>query len=231
MPTKPLQNNKIKARGKTLNLRDLSTGFCVSTFDWVIGVDEVGAGCLAGPVVAAAYAYPLHEQCLESEIPVRVFDSKILPENIRNDSAAWLQQWPQGLYEICEVSNEEIDRINILRARFKAMSLGIESLLKKIPEKSKVGIFVDGSILPPEITKFHSGNINSVAITKGDAKVFAIAAASIVAKTYRDQLMQRFSKDFPHFGWSTNVGYPTPEHKAAIKQHGHTPLHRRSFAS
>ena len=169
----------------------------MSQFDWILGLDEVGAGCLAGPVVAAAFAYETRYAALE--LPVRVFDSKALSEKRRIETDSWLRQWDLANFHISEVSAEEIDEINILRARFKAMALSAQELLKKIPVNSRVGIFVDGSIMPPEISNILNQNQNAWSVVKGDSKNFAIAAASILAKTYRDNLMCELAKTYPEY--------------------------------
>lgn len=175
------------------------------------GLDEVGRGCLAGPVVAAAvilppdYTHPL------------LTDSKQLTRNQRNqlkieierDALAWA---------IAEASCAEIDEINILQASFLAMHRAVDQLLIK-PEH----LLVDGNRFVPYPMLPHT------CITKGDSLFLSIAAASVVAKTYRDDLMTRLAEEFPHYGWETNVGYPTIHHRRALHEKGPTVHHRRTF--
>ena len=121
-------------------------------------------------------------------------------------------------YEIAEVSNVEIDKINILNASFKAMHKAIASLTTR-PEL----LIIDGNRFTP-----YDG-IDHKCIIKGDSKYYSIAAASVLAKTHRDQLMRKLSEEYPHYRWETNVGYPTREHREGIKSYGISPFHRKSF--
>lgn len=175
------------------------------------GCDEAGRGCLAGPVVAAAVVLPkdYHHELLN--------DSKQLSEKLRfelrkeieRDALAWA---------IAEVSNEEIDEINILNASYKAMHLAIAQLNVQ-PEI----LLIDGN-------RFKAyQNIPHQCIVKGDAKFFSIAAASVLAKTYRDEIMLKLHRDYPAYGWAKNKGYPTPFHRKVFLQTGPTPFHRKSF--
>jgi ribonuclease HII len=175
------------------------------------GCDEVGRGCLAGPVVAAAvilpkdYAHPLLK------------DSKQLNPTQRHLLSNIIKQVALG-WAIGEASHEEIDQFNILQASFLSMHRAI-SLLKTLPEF----LLIDGNRFKP----FPS--IPHVCIVKGDAHFNAIAAASILAKTYRDAFMQRLAQQFPGYSWEKNVGYPTLAHRQAIQKLGLTPYHRQSF--
>jgi ribonuclease HII len=175
------------------------------------GLDEVGRGCLAGPVVAAAVILPKN---YENEL---LNDSKQLNkvqrQRLRNDIKAAALAWA-----IAEVSNEEIDKINILKASFLAMHRAVDQLLVR-PEH----LLVDGNRFTPYPFLPHT------CIVKGDAKFMSIAAASVLAKTYRDDLMERLAVEFPHYGWEKNVGYPTPLHRAGIREFGPCPHHRMSF--
>ncbi len=175
------------------------------------GCDEVGRGCLAGPVVAAAVILP------KNYTHTLLNDSKQLTKEERNslqldivrDALAWA---------VAEVSNEEIDEINILNASFKAMHLALDRLTVR-PDF----LLIDGN-------RFKTyGDVKFECVIKGDGKYLSIAAASVLAKNYRDDLMSRLSEEFPGYGWHTNVGYPTEEHRDGIRQLGITPLHRRSF--
>lgn len=175
------------------------------------GLDEVGRGCLAGPVVAAAVILPLdytHEFLNDSKQLTRV-QREILQEEIMREAIAWA---------VAEVDNFEIDRINILKASFLAMHLAVDKLNTK-PEH----LLVDGNRFTPYPMIPHT------CIIKGDAHYLSIAAASVLAKTYRDNLMSELALQHPHYGWETNVGYPTIHHRKAIRLHGTCSYHRMSF--
>ncbi len=175
------------------------------------GLDEVGRGCLAGPVVAAAVILPTDyaHAFLNDSKQLTVLQRNILEAEIKREALAWA---------IAEVSNEEIDRINILKASIKAMHLAVNELRVR-PEH----LLVDGNRFIPYPMIPHT------CIIKGDTKFLSIAAASVLAKCYRDQLMSRHASDYPHYGWATNVGYPTIHHRKAIAEFGSCALHRKSF--
>jgi len=175
------------------------------------GLDEVGRGCLAGPVVAAAVILPkqyTHSILNDSKQLSRV-QREMLKKDIERDALAWA---------VAEVSHEDIDRINILNASFLAMHRAVDALAIK-PEH----LLVDGNRFVPYPMIPHT------CIIKGDAHYLSIAAASVLAKTYRDDLMEQLGLEFPAYGWARNVGYPTPVHRAAIRQFGPTKYHRMSF--
>lgn len=175
------------------------------------GCDEVGRGCLAGPVVAAAVILPKryrHKQLNDSKQLGKEERLKI-QEDILKDALAWA---------VAEVSNEEIDVINILNASFKAMHLAVDQLTTR-PEL----LLIDGNRFKPYYDLPHE------CIIKGDAHYLSIAAASVLAKNYRDELMEKLSSQYPGYFWETNVGYPTLQHRDGIRQLGITPYHRRSF--
>ncbi|GAB3793891.1 ribonuclease HII [Spirosoma humi] len=175
------------------------------------GLDEVGRGCLAGPVVAAAVILPkdyTHPILNDSKQLSRV-QRELLKKDIERDALAWA---------VAEVSHEDIDRINILNASFLAMHRAVDTLAIK-PEH----LLVDGNRFVPYPMIPHT------CIVKGDAHYLSIAAASVLAKTYRDDLMEQLGLEFPAYGWARNVGYPTPVHRAAIRQFGPTKYHRMSF--
>ena len=175
------------------------------------GCDEAGRGCLAGPVVAAAVILPKHYQheLLNDSKQLGRAEREQLRFEIERDAIAWA---------VAEVSSEVIDEINILNASFKAMHLALDKLSVK-PEV----LLIDGN-------RFKSyNNIRHECIIKGDGVYLSIAAASILAKTYRDQLMQNLDAKFPGYGWMTNMGYPTSEHRDGIKKLGITLYHRKSF--
>ncbi len=175
------------------------------------GCDEAGRGCLAGPVFAAAVILPprfRHPLLNDSKLmkPEHRYE---LRELIREKALAWA---------VASVDHEEIDRINILRASFKAMHLALAQL-PILPEL----ILVDGHMFTPY------GEVPHQCMIKGDSIFASIAAASVLAKTYRDDFMKDLHLNFPEYGWLTNKGYGTLEHRRAITQFGLTPFHRRSF--
>jgi ribonuclease HII len=175
------------------------------------GCDEVGRGCLAGPVVAAAVILPkkYKHKLLTDSKQLKKIDREELEQQIKQDALAWA---------IAEVSHEEIDQINILNASFKAMHLALDQLNMR-PEF----LLIDGNRFKPyQDLKFEC-------IVKGDGKYLSIAAASVLAKTYRDDLMEKLSVHYSGYGWETNVGYPTLEHRNGIRLLGITPYHRKSF--
>jgi len=176
-----------------------------------VGLDEVGRGCLAGPVVAAAVILPK-----DFEHPI-LNDSKKLSENKRLIIEEDLKKYALG-YAVAEVSHTKIDEINILNASFLAMHLALDQL-----EIEPELLLVDGNRFKKYKDKNH------LCIVKGDAKYLSIAAASVLAKNYRDQLMANLARDFPFYGWEKNVGYPTKKHREGIKQHGASEWHRKSF--
>lgn len=175
------------------------------------GLDEAGRGCLAGPVVAAAVILPEHFDL------VGLNDSKKLNGAKREALALKIKE--QALaYAIGLVSNTEIDKINILNASFLAMHRALDQF-KKAPK----ALLIDGN-------RFKAyKDIPHTCIVKGDGKYASIAAASILAKTHRDELMQALHLEHPHYAWDRNMGYPTVAHRKAIQEHGFTPHHRLSF--
>jgi len=177
----------------------------------VAGTDEAGRGCLAGPVTAAAVVLPKHFQ---NKI---LNDSKIL--SLKNRGLLKMQIKQEALtYGVAHVFMQEIDEINILNASILAMHKALQKL-KFDPHH----IIVDGN-------KFKSyKEIPHECIIKGDGKYMSIAAASILAKTYRDDFMEKIHEEFPMYNWKKNKGYPTKEHRAAIEKYGITKYHRKSF--
>lgn len=175
------------------------------------GVDEVGRGCIAGPVVAAAVVLP------KDYFHPKLTDSKQLSATARNAIKFDIEKHALA-FAIAEVSHTDIDKINILQASFRAMHLAINQLSTK-PEL----LLIDGN----RFLKYP--NIDHQCIIKGDSKFFSIAAASVLAKCYRDNLMENLAKSYPQYGWHTNMGYPTSAHRKAIIQYGITPWHRLSF--
>ncbi|MCU0318145.1 MAG: ribonuclease HII [Amoebophilaceae bacterium] len=175
------------------------------------GCDEVGRGCLAGPVVAAAVILPksFFHPLLNDSKQLTPAQRQLLSEIIRQRAVAWA---------VGEASAQEIDQYNILRASYLAMHRAI-ALLQPPPAL----LLIDGNCFR------HYLKIPHRCIVKGDAKLAPIAAASVLAKTHRDALMHQLAQDFPGYGWESNVGYPTRMHRRAIQKLGTTPHHRRSF--
>lgn len=176
------------------------------------GCDEAGRGCLAGPVVAAAVILP------EDFDPNWVADSKKLTARQRDEAAVLVREKALA-WAVAVVDNEEIDRINILKASFLAMHKAVDQLLLR-PQL----LVIDGN-------RFYSyPGIPHECIVEGDDKVASISAASILAKTHRDALMDQLHIEYPQYGWIRNKGYGTPYHHQAIRDFGITPYHRRSYA-
>ncbi len=175
------------------------------------GLDEVGRGCLAGPVVAAAVILPrdYRHSFLNDSKQLSKLQRQELEREIIRESLSWA---------VAEVDNFEIDKINILKASFLAMHRAVDKLRMK-PEH----LLVDGNRFTPYPMIPHT------CIIKGDAHYLSIAAASVLAKNYRDELMSRLSSQFPHYGWEHNVGYPTIHHRKAIGLHGPCSYHRMTF--
>ena len=170
------------------------------------GCDEAGRGCLAGSVFAAAVILPPDYENADFNDSKQLTEYRRyeLREVIERDAVAW--------------SVEEIDRINILNASILAMHRALDGL-KVRPE----AVIVDGNRFKPY------GGLPSTTIIKGDGKYLSIAAASILAKTYRDDYMKALDREFPQYDWAVNKGYPTKKHREAIRQYGTTPYHRMSF--
>lgn len=175
------------------------------------GCDEAGRGCLAGPVTAAAVILPpdFSNELLNDSKQLTEHQRDTLRPIIEREALAWA---------VAMVSPQEIDTINILRASFTAMHRALDQLTVR-PEH----ILVDGNRFIPY------SDIPFTTIIKGDGKMMSIAAASVLAKTHRDEYMRRIALEYPHYGWEKNKGYPTRDHRAAILAHGISPYHRKSF--
>lgn len=175
------------------------------------GCDEAGRGCYAGPVFAAAVILPKDFQhpLLNDSKQVNTKQRDLLRGIIEQEAISWA---------VVAINNEEIDQTNILKASFKAMHMAIDQL-KTIPEL----LLIDGNrFIPYKKTPHHC-------IVKGDGKYSSIAAASILAKTHRDEFMAQIHNQYPHYGWNRNKGYGTAEHRSAIELHGLCEYHRKSF--
>ena len=175
------------------------------------GCDEAGRGCLAGAVFAAAVILPPNYVNADLNDSKQLSEKRryVLRDTIERDAVAWA---------VGVVTPEEIDEINILNASILAMHRALEQLTTR-PE----AVIVDGNRFKPY------GSLPSVTIVKGDGKYLSIAAASILAKTYRDDYMKRLAEEYPQYDWKGNKGYPTKKHRDAIRQFGATPYHRRTF--
>ncbi len=175
------------------------------------GCDEAGRGCLAGSVYAAAVILPpdYQNELLNDSKKLTAKKRYALREEIERDAIAWA---------VGIVTPEEIDKINILNASFLAMHRALDQL-KVRPQ----AVIVDGNRFTPY------QNLPFTTIVKGDGKYLSIAAASILAKTYRDDYMLSLAEEYPQYDWQSNMGYPTKNHRKAIRQHGITPYHRKSY--
>lgn len=176
------------------------------------GCDEAGRGCLAGSVYAAAVILPpdYDNPLLNDSKQLTEHRRYALREQIEHDAVAWA---------VGVVTPEEIDKINILHASFLAMHRALDQL-KVRPE----ALLIDGNRFDP-----YPGGQPYTCIVHGDARYQSIAAASILAKTFRDDYMNRLAEDYPIYGWSRNKGYPTKEHREAIRRYGLSPYHRKTF--
>ena len=175
------------------------------------GTDEAGRGCLAGPVTAAAVILP-------KDFDIGLLDdSKKLNASTRTLLKSRIEEQAIS-YGVCHIHPEQIDRINILNASFAAMHGALTQLTQKPPF-----IIVDGNRFKPY------ANIDHACIIQGDGKFSSIAAASILAKTYRDSYMRKIHREFPMYNWKQNKGYPTQEHREAIRLYGACHYHRKSF--
>lgn len=176
------------------------------------GCDEAGRGCLAGSVYAAAVIFPkdYHNEELNDSKKLTAKRRYALRQQIERDALAWA---------VGVVTPEEIDEINILNASILAMHRALDQL-----ELRPEFVIVDGNRFKPYKDVAHQ------TIVKGDGKYLSIAAASILAKTYRDDYMHELHQQYPFYGWDRNAGYPTKQHRQGIAEHGLTPFHRRSFA-
>ena len=175
------------------------------------GCDEAGRGCLAGSVYAAAVILPpdYQNELLNDSKKLTAKKRYALRATIEHDAVAWA---------VGIVTPEEIDKINILNASFLAMHRALDQL-----EVRPEAVIVDGNRFKPYC------DLPSTTIVKGDGKYLSIAAASILAKTYRDDYMISLAEEYPQYDWQSNMGYPTEKHRLAIREHGITPYHRKSY--
>lgn len=181
------------------------------------GCDEAGRGCLCGPVSCAAVILPEGFECeaLNDSKQLTAHKRDELRELIEREALAW---------GVVMVEADEIDRINILQASIEGMQRALNGL-KVRPEH----ILVDGNKFKPYLDPVKNMQIPHHTVVKGDATYMSIAAASILAKTHRDELMEQYAKQYPGYGWEQNMGYPTKKHREAIVKLGPTPIHRMTF--
>ena len=182
----------------------------------ICGIDEVGRGPLAGPVVAGAVVFPRWFKP-DGSVLEKLNDSKKLSARVREELAPEIKKHALG-WAVASVEPDTIDQINILQATMLAMNSAVESL----PVRPDL-LLVDGNRFKTSL------GIPYTTIVKGDMKVFSIAAASVLAKTYRDAIMAAYSTEWPEYGFERHVGYGTGEHVKAIIEHGRCPIHRKSF--
>ena len=182
-----------------------------------VGCDEAGRGCLCGPVSCAAVILPEDFDApeLNDSKQLTAAARERLREQIEREAVAWA---------VVMVDAEEIDRINILNASITGMQRALDALAVR-PDH----ILVDGNRFRPYLDPVRMMDIPYHTVVKGDATYMSIAAASILAKTHRDELMKRYAAEYPGYGWESNMGYPTKAHYAALAQSGPTPLHRKTF--
>lgn len=189
------------------------------------GCDEAGRGPLAGSVFAAAVVFDALTVCDEQHQSwlEMLNDSKQLTDKERSYLRPMIEQYARS-WAVVEVTAEEIDRINILNASI----IGMQRALAKLSVTPQ-HIIVDGNKWKPYIPEGQVMEIPARTVIKGDGKYLSIAAASVLAKTYRDEYMLRLHELYPHYHWDTNMGYPTKAHYEAIRQYGITPYHRKTF--
>ena len=185
---------------------------------YLIGTDEAGRGPLAGPVVAAAVCFTALTDEITNALEI-LNDSKQLSEKQRVMLFDLIQKY--AVFSITEISVEEIEKINILQASLKAMKISCANVMKQLDEN--VEIFIDGN------KKIPNFDYKQKTIVKGDGTSASIAAASILAKVHRDNLMHKYAEKYPEYDFSQNKGYGTKKHVQAILEHGTTPIHRQSF--
>ena len=183
----------------------------------IIAVDEAGRGALAGPVVAGAFFIKNVNEKIP-KAPIQIRDSKQLSPKQRNTLFSWLKKQKNFRWAVGMASHKTIDRINIRQANFKAMQKAVQKLSQR-----KFLVFVDGNDKIPNLSQ------KQFAFVKGDARIFSLACASIVAKVTRDRLMTRLAKKYSEYRFEVHKGYGTKLHFQKIKKHGLSPVHRKTF--
>lgn len=195
---------------------------------FILGIDEVGRGCLAGPVTVAVVALPRKLRVISYKLWGRLRDSKKLSAKQREKWFRWIKANSKIFYAKASVYPKMIDRINISQAANLAATRALRKLCSKIGDRNVRSVLLDGGLY---INNFNSiiDHLDPRTIIKGDEKYNAIKLASIVAKVSRDRVMRRNHKKFPQYGFDQHVGYGTKIHMTAIKKHGYCELHRLSF--
>ena len=219
---------------------------------YIIGIDEVGRGPLAGPVVVCAVAIPrtFRAASIKQCVPLR--DSKKLSALQRGAWAATIKTNPHIRHAISAISPRTVDRINVTQAANRAATRALTKLIAALPAPTRIDVFLDGGLFILPGTQFAIRNLKSntkkkytaifhnketnqpiplrvATVIKGDEHIPTISLASIAAKEHRDAFMRRAHKKYPQYGFNRHVGYGTKRHIAAIKKNGHSPLHRKSF--
>lgn len=198
------------------------------------GCDEAGRGPLAGSVFCAAVVWgaACNDSAEWERMSEMLNDSKQLTEKQRDELRPWIEENAIA-WAVVEVTAEEIDRINILQASLTGMRRALDLVHAKCKVQSaKCGVqhvIVDGNKWKPWIPEGELMAVPTDTVVKGDGKYLSIAAASVLAKTHRDEYMRRLAEQYPQYGWERNMGYPTREHYEAIRKYGITPYHRKSF--
>ncbi|MEK7168340.1 MAG: ribonuclease HII [Patescibacteria group bacterium] len=206
---------------------------------YIIGIDEVGRGPLAGPVVVAALAVPTKLRIKNAELrknfkSAKLRDSKKLSLKQREIWFEYVKKHPKIFYAIASVSPKVIDKINISNAANLAATRAFQKLVNSyaiasVLTRRRAKIFLDGGLYFPKFLNSKSYILNSRTIIRGDEKIPAIALASIVAKVTRDRMMRKLHKKYPQYGFDKHKGYGTKKHFKAIRKHGLSPIHRKSF--
>jgi ribonuclease HII len=199
--------------------KDIERKYIRLRYNQIIGVDEVGMGCLAGPVVVCAGYFDKRYYSIKSNELSGVNDSKLLSANKREEIARSLIRNKYFRYKICLCHPRTIDRLNI----HKASKLAMKRAVSTITRGTHAMVLVDG------LHKISNLKIEQRAITKGDSKVFVIACASIIAKVYRDKLMVKYAKKYPQYGFEIHKGYGTKLHYVRLAVVGPCDIHRKSF--
>lgn len=193
----------------------------------IIGIDEVGRGPLAGPIVVAAVALP-RALIFKNAPKSQLNDSKKMTERHRNEWSKYLKAHSKVYFAIAKVSPGTVDRINISQAANRAAKEAHASLVGQLKRKSISGVYLDGGLYLGKKGE-NTYKYKVATVIRGDQKITAIMAASVIAKVYRDALMRRMAKKYPVYAFELNKGYGTQAHLKAIRKHGPSPIHRLTF--
>ena len=199
-------------------------------FAYVAGCDEVGRGSLAGPVVAAAVVISSSKYKVVSSMGVK--DSKLLTPKKREELSSAIKKCTVA-WSIGEVSSAEVDELNIHQASLLAMRRSVENLAGQLPAAENLFLYIDGKFIIPPFAKATDGkfkfHLEQEAVVGGDNKVLSVAAASIVAKVYRDELMREYDEQYPLYNFAQHKGYATFHHRQMVREYGLSDIHRVSF--